>query len=301
MVETTLTPFSARRCGRVAPVNDALDDARVGVGIVRIPLRTPTLPPATETNCYLVGSGDFYCVEPASPWPDEQQRLEAVVRARIDRGDKLLGAIVTHHHHDHVGGARRFCEAFGVPLYAHPITRDRLSGTVSVDATLDEGDPLDEALRDLDIAVLHTPGHAPGHICLLSRAHGWAVVGDMVASVGTILIDASDGGDMHTYITQLQRLAALRPSRLLPAHGDPIDDAVGRLEFYVMHRLAREARVRDAVGEAPTSLEDIVSSAYADTPGAHPELARRSARAHLARLVGIGDVVEHGDRWRRVT
>ena len=282
-------------------MSDALDDARVGVGIARIPLRTPTLPPATETNCYLVGNRDFYCVEPASPWADEQQRLEAVVRARIDRGDKLLGAILTHHHFDHVGGARRFCDAFGVPLYAHPITRDRLADTVSVDATLDEGDALDGALGDLDVMVLHTPGHAPGHLCLFSRAHGWAVVGDMVASIGTILIDTGDGGDMNQYITQLRRLAAMRPTRLLPAHGDPIDDAVERLEFYVMHRLAREAKVRDAVGDAPTSLDDIVSAAYADTPGAHPELARRSAKAHLARLVGLGDVVMNEDRWLRVT
>lgn len=269
---------------------------------MRIALRTPTLPPATHTNSYLVGGDVFYVVEPASPWGDEQHRLEDAVRARLARGHRLVAAIVTHHHQDHVGGARSFCDTFGVPLLAHPITRDRLGPSVPVDGVLDEGARLDPALDALDLAVLHTPGHAPGHLCVFSRAHGWAIVGDMVASEGTILIDPEDGGDMDAYLAQLARLGAVQPARLLPAHGAPIDDAVARLEFYVAHRLAREARVLAAVGEAPTSLDDVVSGAYADSPQAPRVLATRSALAHLRRLARLGVVVgEEGDRWRRVT
>lgn len=282
-------------------MNEALDGERVGVGVTRIPLRSPTLPPATDTNCYLVGEGDFYVVEPASPWPEEQRILEDAVRGRVARGHRLLGAIVTHHHRDHVGGARRLCEAFGVPLLAHPDTLARLDSQAPSDVALHEGDALDPALAALDIAVLHTPGHAPGHLCLFARAHGWMIVGDMIASIGTILIDPSDDGDMDAYITQIRRLAALAPSRLLPAHGAPIDEAVARLEFYVSHRLAREAKVLGAVRAHPTAIEDVVAEAYADTPGAHPELARRSATAHLDRLVKLGQVVRDKDRWRRVT
>jgi endoribonuclease LACTB2 len=282
-------------------VNEALDGASVGAGVVRIALRTPTLPPATETNTYLLGERDFYVVEPASPWDDERARLDALVRARLDLGHRLLGAILTHHHGDHVGGARHLCDTFQVPLLAHPITRAKLDGVVTIDRTLDEGDALDPALAALDVAVLHTPGHAPGHLCLHARAHGWMIVGDMVASIGTILIDTSDDGDMDAYLTQLRRLASLGPTRLLPAHGDPIDDAVGRLEFYIAHRLAREARVRDAVGATRTSLDAIVTAAYADSPGAHPALARRSALAHLARLDVLGQVTRDDDGWRRVT
>ncbi len=281
-------------------MNEHPDLEDVGTGVVRIALRTPTLPPATHTNSYLVGTSAFYVVEPASPWPEEQSRLHAAVRARVARGDRLVAAIVTHHHHDHVGGARAFCDAFDVPLLAHPATRDRLR--VRVDATLDEGARLDPALADLDIAVLHTPGHAPGHLCLYARAHGWAVVGDMVASEGTILIDPEDGGDMSDYLAELGRLASLRPARLLPAHGAPIDDAVARLEYYVAHRLAREARVLDAVGAQPTTLVDVVAGAYADTPNAPHLLAMRSAAAHLERLARLCRVARDEEgRWRRVT
>ena len=51
--------------------------------------------------------------------------------------------------------------------------------------------------------VLITPGHHPGHICLLSKAG--LVAGDMVAGIGTILIPPGTG-DMDLYIEQLQRL-----------------------------------------------------------------------------------------------
>jgi endoribonuclease LACTB2 len=68
----------------------------VGVGVQRVALRTPTLLPATHTNCYLIGFKRFYVIEPASPWTDEQQSLHAMVRAHIARGNTLVGAIVTH-------------------------------------------------------------------------------------------------------------------------------------------------------------------------------------------------------------
>ncbi len=262
--------------------------------VVRVALRTPTLPPATHTNAYLVGGRSFVVVEPASPWPDAQRALDDAVAARLDGGDTLLAALVTHHHGDHAGGARAFCERFGAPLLAHAATASRLHD-VAVHRTLSDG----EALGVGDVVCLHTPGHAPGHLCLWSPSARWMIVGDMVASVGTILVDLDDGGDMDDYLTQLGRLRDLAPARLLPAHGDPIDDAVARLELYVAHRLAREARVRDAVGVDETPLEDIVARAYADTPGAHPALATRSARAHLARLARHGEVARGVEGWRR--
>lgn len=262
--------------------------------VERIALRTPTLPPATHTNGYLVGARRFYVVEPASPYPDVRDALAEAVRARIAAGDRLLGAVVTHHHGDHAGGASAFCETFQVPLLAHRETAARLHDVV-VHRTLDEGDRLDVD----DVVVLHTPGHAPGHLCLWSPEHRWMIVGDMIASVGTILIDVDDDGDMDVYLAQLARLRALEPQRLLPAHGAPVDDAVARLSFYIAHRTAREERVYEALGEAVSSLDTIAERAYADTPGAHPLLAARSALAHLARLVAHGRATREGDGWRR--
>src|SRR5437762_3235465 len=81
----------------------------------------------------------------------------------------------------------------------------------------------------------HTPGHAPGHLCFADAAARAIVAGDMVASVGTIIVEPEDGGDMTLYLASLRRLRAevdAGATRLLPAHGPPIVDGGARLDFY---------------------------------------------------------------------
>jgi glyoxylase-like metal-dependent hydrolase (beta-lactamase superfamily II) len=122
----------------------------------------------------------------------------------------------------------------------------------------------------------------------------------MVASVGTILIDTEDEGDMDAYLTQLRRLAGLSPGRLLPAHGDPVDDGPGLLLGYVNHRLQREARVLTAVSPAGTEAAQVAREAYQEVYSEVPTLALRSTLAHLERLRRLGQVQrEASGRWRR--
>lgn len=270
---------------------------RVGVGVTRIGLRTPTLPPATHTNAYLVGREDFLVVEPASPFGPEQSRLFAAVEARRAQGHRVVGALLTHHHADHVGAAWALRARFGVPLMAHPETARRLSERGPVDIELREGDALPPCVADLGLDVLHTPGHAPGHLCVHAAEHGWMIAGDMVASVGTILVDVDDGGDMDDYLTQLQRLADRGPGVILPAHGEPIDDGAERLRFYVRHRLQREAKILDAVRDGANDLGAVVARAYDDTPVTVWPLAARAARAHLVRLTKLQRVEHRGGRY----
>ena len=101
---------------------------------------------------------------------------------------------------------------------------------------------------------MFTPGHAPGHLCFVDAAARAIVAGDMVASVGTIIIEPDDDGDMRLYLESLRRLRGEvdgGATCLLPAHGPPITDGGARLDFYVAHRLEREARVAAALGDAP--------------------------------------------------
>ena len=102
----------------------------------------------------------------------------------------------------------------GARLAAHPLTRDRLD--IPIDELLDENDVVD---TDAGFwRVIHTPGHATGHLCLFNGGLSTLVAGDMVAGVGTILLDPPEG-NLHDYLESLSRLEALNPSRLLPAHG----------------------------------------------------------------------------------
>src|SRR3989304_3932616 len=85
-----------------------------------VPLLTRTLPPATHTNCYLVGDDPFCVIDPGSADPAEMARLQAEIEPRRVRGQGLAAILVTHHHPDHVGGVRALRDATGAPVRGHP-------------------------------------------------------------------------------------------------------------------------------------------------------------------------------------
>jgi ribonuclease/clavin/mitogillin len=279
----------------------------VARGVDLFPARTPTLPPATHTNSYALGEREVLLVEPATPYDDERRAWLEWARAFPSQGRRLVGIALTHHHPDHVGGAEFFARELGLPVWAHAETAARLP-ELAVDRRLDDGEAI---VLDGEVPqrwrVLHTPGHAPGHVCLHDEAEGTVVVGDMVASVGTILI-APGEGDMAEYLAQLERLAQLDACMALPAHGDPI--AMGGegtpkpsdlFRFYIAHRLAREAKARAAlerVGEAGASLEALVPVVYDDTPPHVWPIARMSLEAHLLKLEREGRARRAGEGWR---
>ncbi len=268
------------------------------------PARTPTLPPATHTNSYALGARDVLLVEPATPDPGEQREWIAWARALPSTGRTPVAIVLTHHHIDHMSGADVLTRELGLPLWAHAETASRIGAAgVRVSRTLTDGDvlelagPVPERWR-----VLHTPGHAPGHVCLLDEAEGTVIVGDMVASVGTILIAPGDG-DMIVYLEQLRRLAGLKARLALPAHGDPIDDPTVLFDRYVAHRLMREAKVVSAVlarGKDGGTDDEILAGAYDDVPVTTWPIALLSLRAHLEKLVTEGHVRREGSRYAAV-
>ena len=260
----------------------------VAPGIRVLALRTPTLPPATRTNVYLVGptAGPVAVVDPGSPYPEEQAALDRVL-AELPPAAVLL----THHHGDHIGGATALAERWSVPIVSHPLTAARLDGVVAVTELAEDGDVICGA------TAIFTPGHAPGHLCF---GVGDAVIaGDMVAGVGTILIEPGDG-DMAVYFASLERLRARPPHALLPAHGPAIPDGHAKLSEYLAHRKLREARVIAALRDEPRSLAELVAEAYGDTPRALWPLAERSLLAHLIKLVREQRARDAGaGRWSR--
>jgi glyoxylase-like metal-dependent hydrolase (beta-lactamase superfamily II) len=276
-------------------VNKDFQQLRDAPWIRIVPLRTPTLPPATHTNVYLFGEDELIAVDPASPWQDEQAALDRTLESLSQEGRRLTAIFLTHHHVDHVSGAAHLRARTGAPILAHPITAEKLDGQLAIDRTIDEGERLPYGPAGLE--AIFTPGHAPGHLCLADAASGALVAGDMVASVGTIIIEPADGGDMRAYLDSLARLRARDARCLLPAHGPPIDDPAAKLDFYRRHRLEREARVLAALGRDPRPLLALVPPAYPDVPPAIYGLAARSLLAHLLKLEAEGRARRSGDDW----
>ncbi|MBX3270947.1 MAG: MBL fold metallo-hydrolase [Sandaracinaceae bacterium] len=266
-------------------------------GVWLLPFRTPTLPPATHTNSYLVGTGEALLVEPATPYADERERMLRWLLEAKRGGIAPVAIFVTHHHVDHVGAARALVEQLGLPLWAHAETAARLD--VPVARLLAHGERITLAgPTPMTLCAVHTPGHAPGHLCLYEEASGALIAGDMVASEGTILVEPQDG-DMALYLASLAAMKALRPSVLLPAHGWPVREADALLDHYVAHRLAREAKIAAALGAlgGPASVHDLLPTAYDDAPLLVWPLAALSLEAHLIKLEREGRAVRSAAGW----
>lgn len=256
----------------------------VAAGVRGFPVRSPTLPPATHTNVWILGTRALTVIDPASPWPEEQQALWDALQELQRPIERIL---LTHHHHDHISGALDLQQRCGAPIVAHPATVERLGFA----AEPIEAGPLD------DLVLHHTPGHAPGHLVVLHPS-GACVAGDMVAGIGTIAIDPDDDGHLGTYLASLEALLALQPRWLLPAHGPVLDDPQTLLTHYLQHRHARTEQIREALTHADTPI-GLAPHVYTELdPRFHP-LAAVQIRAHLIWLHEQGQVRREGPRWLR--
>lgn len=254
--------------------------------------RSLTLPPATHTNAVLLGglSGASYLVDPAAGFADERARFDRLLESALG-GRPLTAIVCTHHHGDHVGDVARLAQRLGVPVWAHRATAEAVP--FRVDRLLEEGEHLDTAWSSF--RLVHTPGHARGHLCLFDERTRLLVAGDMIAAEGSILIDP-DEGHMGQYLESLDRLIALEPRGILPAHGPLIASGEARLREQRVHRELRQQRVEQAASDA--TVADITRAVYgADTPAAMLPFAERSVLAALRWAAERGAAQEQDGRW----
>ncbi len=253
-------------------------------GIVLVPVRTPTLPPATHTNCYIVGGDELIVIDPASPYPEEREILDSVLEQMTAEGRRIREIWLTHRHSDHISGANHLRDRWDVPIAAHEITAGEISGNIEIDRFLSDGEVVDLAGDPgWTLQIVHTPGHARGHICIFEERRGSLITGDMMAGVGTIVIDPPEG-HMGTYLESLRRMEELQPTALFFAHGPASATAPEKLREYIDHRVERETHILNAWQAGKMTSDAIVPEVYTDV---HPKmwsLAERSVSAHLEKL-----------------
>jgi ribonuclease/clavin/mitogillin len=267
-------------------------------GFICFPVRTKTLPPATHTNCYIVGSKEFVIIDPASPDEKERAALASCIDDLLSEGRVARELILTHLHPDHVGGVNALVKHLDgrVGVAAHRLTAEALDGSIRVDRLIE-----DEELIELDgeprlsLRALHTPGHARGHLCFYEERTGALLTGDNIVGLGSVLINPPEG-NMRDYLNSLERLRALpHLTVLFGAHGPAIGNPRSKIEEYIFHRLEREANILAAVREGACEPAEIVARVYTDVhPKAHA-MAERAVIAHLEKLEADNLIAKRGD------
>ncbi len=298
----------------------------------RLTAPNPGMMTGPGTNTYIVGTPEKgYLV--IDPGPDIASHIERILRATS--GD-IVAIVCTHSHADHSPAAKplqarvveasntvpmaltaefaqHICPILGLP--SAPTARD--SAWFDPDTLLQNNEqlsvyfrrPYDEKPFDISLQVIHTPGHAANHLCLILPEDGLLFTGDHILNGSTTVIDPPDG-NMSDYLDSLDILAALCKQHnlrfILPAHGyvlshcdaaqiaseqhgdaksDTRGGAARAIAALKAHRLKREAKVIAAMKIKPNaSIEELVPIAYNDVDAKLWPIAARSLSAHVQRI-----------------
>jgi len=228
------------------------------------------------TNTWVLrAAGEEGCVV-VDPGDDDPEHLE-----RAAGYGPVTLVLLTHRHHDHAAGARRFAGLTGAPVRA--LDPSLVLGSEA----LGEGDVV--AAAGCELRVIETPGHTSDSLSFLLTGPGTGpavLTGDTILGRGTTVIAHPDG-ELGPYLGSLRRLADLADgTTVLPGHGPDLPDAPAAARHYLAHREERLDQVRNALsvlGPGATPRQ-VVEHVYADVDEVLWDAAALSVRAQLEYL-----------------
>ncbi|PIT83080.1 MBL fold metallo-hydrolase [Limnohabitans sp. 15K] len=258
--------------------------------VQRLTAPNPGVMTGPGTNSYLVGDPNTGYIA-IDPGPADNDHLQRLWRAA---GGQIKAIVCTHSHPDHSPGAaplQALCTHKPPILGLSSRPTARVNSRFTPERELADGEKL--VLQGIGVdgeithtlRVVHTPGHAANHLCLVLEEDGLLFSGDHVLNGSTTVIDPPDG-HMGDYLESLDKLAAACEAGgiefILPAHGHVLGFAHQAITHLKAHRLKREAKIAAAMQALPQgSLQEWVEKAYDDVPSRLWPVAARSLQAHV--------------------
>jgi glyoxylase-like metal-dependent hydrolase (beta-lactamase superfamily II) len=264
--------------------------------LLRLTAPNPGVMTGPGTNSYLVGDADtgYIAIDPGPADADHLARLHATA------GGDIRMIVCTHSHPDHSPGAlplQALCEAKPPILGLASLPTARADSAFTPDRalanhellTLVSTGPAGDTTHTLK--VLHTPGHAANHLCLVLLEDGLLFSGDHILNGSTTIVNPPDG-NMNAYLDSLDLLSAACDAHdiefILPAHGYVLGQAKDAIAQLKAHRLKREAKVLAVMQANPSgTLDDWVTLAYDDVHERVWPIAKRSLLAHVERIQSL--------------
>lgn len=259
---------------------------RLAPGVRRVVANNPTPFTFKGTNSYIVGEGDVAVIDPG---PEDEAHVEALVKA-LD-GERVSHILITHTHRDHTGAVDMFRARTGAPVFAFGNTqseRGARTSSPSGKVFVDQAFTPDELVRDggtihgrgWSLDAIHTPGHAPDHLCFALSGQRTLFSGDHVMGWNTTVV-APPEGDMGDYLASLERLLDRRDQVFFPGHGGRIQTPRRVVKAYLMHRKMRESAIYACLRDGAEFIPQIVEKIYPHLEAAYRPAAALSVLAHL--------------------
>ena len=239
----------------------------------------PMTGPGNNTYLFVTENGPATLIDAGVGHPEHLADLSRELDARDAR---LKTVLATHGHRDHVGGASAIAAAHPAAEFAKYPWPGHDAGDGVVWRPLPDGEIVDAGGESL--LVLYTPGHSPDHLSFWHEPTRTIFTGDLVVQGSSVMIDWSGGGNLSQYLASLERILALQPLKLLPAHGAGVNDPRALLTGYLEHRRMREQQVIEALLHRPRWTNSaITESIYHGLAAALLVAARENVRAHTSK------------------